>query len=54
MSFFDTFMGFTLFEEIFSSLKDLATTPDTARWFWCITIGLIIVLSMGLLIVSAA
>lgn len=53
MSYFDTFMGLSLLEDIFGGLKDLATSPDTAKWFWGIAIGLIVVLSIALLIVTA-
>lgn len=52
MSYFDTFMGLSLLEEIFGSLKDLAISPDTAKWFWGISIALIVILSVCLLIVS--
>lgn len=52
MSYFDTFMGLSLLEDIFGGLKDLATSPDTAKWFWGIAITLIAVLSLALLIVS--
>lgn len=33
MSYFDIFMGITLLEDIFGGLKDMATDPDTAKWF---------------------
>ena len=52
MSYFDTFMGLSLIEEIFGSLKDLATSPDTSKWFWGISIALIAILSLALLIMS--
>ncbi len=52
MSYFDTFMGLSLIEDIFGSLKDLATSPDTAKWFWGIAIALIVLLSVALMIVS--
>lgn len=52
MSYFDTFMGLSLLEDIFGSLKDLATSPDTAKWFWGIAIVLIVLLSVALLIIT--
>lgn len=52
MSYFDTFMGLSLIEDIFGSLKDLATSPDTSKWFWGIAIALIVILSVGLLIIT--
>lgn len=52
MSYFDTFIGLSLLDDIFGSLKDLATSPDTAKWFWGIAIALIAILSLALLIVS--
>ena len=52
MSYYDTFMGLSLIEDIFGGLKDLATSPDTAKWFWGISIALIAILSLALLIVS--
>lgn len=52
MSYFDTFMGLSLLEDIFGSLKDLATSPDTAKWFWGIAIALIVLLSVALLIIT--
>lgn len=52
MSYFDTFMVLTILEDIFGSLKDLATSPDTAKWFWGIAIVLIVILSVALVIVS--
>lgn len=52
MSYFDTFVLLSLLEDIFGSLKDLATSPDTAKWFWGIAIALVVILSLTLLIVS--
>lgn len=52
MSYFHTFMILSLLEDIFSGLKELATAPDTAKYFWRIAVVLIIVLSVALLIVS--
>lgn len=52
MSYFDTFMVLTILEDIFGSLKDLATSPDTAKWFWGIAIALVVILSVALIIVS--
>lgn len=52
MNYFDTFMRLTLLEDIFGGLKDLATSPDTAKWFWGIAVGLIVVLSISLFIVK--
>lgn len=52
MSYFDTFMGLSLLEDIFGSLKDLATSPDIAKWFWGISIALVVILSVALIIVS--
>lgn len=52
MSYFDIFMGWTLLEDIFGGLKDVATSPDTAKWFWGIIVALIVILSVALLIVS--
>lgn len=52
MSYFDTFMGLSLIADIFGTLKDLATSPDTAKWFWGIIAVLIIVLSVALLIIT--
>lgn len=51
MSYFDIFMGITLLEDIFGGLKDMATDPDTAKWFWGIIVALIVILSIALLIV---
>lgn len=52
MSYFDTFMGLSLIEDIFGSLKDLATSPDTSKWFWGIAIILILILSISLFIIK--
>lgn len=52
MSYFDTFMGLSLIEDIFGSLKDLATSPDTAKWFWGISVAVISILSIALIIAS--
>lgn len=52
MSYFDTFMGLSLIEDIFGSLKDLATSPDTAKWFWGISVTVISILSIALIIAS--
>lgn len=52
MSYFDTFMGLSLIEDIFGSLKDLATSPDTAKWFWGISVTVIGILSIALLIIT--
>lgn len=52
MGYFDTFMWLTILEEIFGGLKDLATSPETAKWFWGVAIGLIAALSIALFIVS--
>lgn len=52
MSIFNTFMMFTLLEDIFRGLKELATSPDTAKCFWAFAAGLIIVLSVALFIVT--
>ena len=43
MSYFDIFMGITLLEDIFGGLKDMATDPDTAKWFWGIIVALIVI-----------
>ncbi|WP_304685789.1 hypothetical protein, partial [Muribaculum intestinale] len=39
-------------EDIFKGVKDLATSPETAGCFWGIVVGLIVVLSTALLLVS--
>ena len=52
MSFFDTFMFFTLLKELFEPIYELATDPETAKWFWGISGVIIAVLSIALLIVS--
>ncbi|MYM12040.1 hypothetical protein [Muribaculum intestinale] len=52
MSYFDTFIVLTLLEDIFKGVKELATSPETAKWFWCFVVGLIVVLSAALLLVS--
>ena len=52
MSYFDTFMLLSLLEDIFGGIKDLATSRDTARWFWGIAIVVIAVLSVAVVIVS--
>lgn len=52
MSYFDTFMGLSLIEDIFGGLKDLATSPDTAKWFWGISVAVIGILSIALLIIT--
>ncbi|MEY8606345.1 hypothetical protein [Muribaculum intestinale] len=52
MSYFDTFIVLTLLEDIFKGVNDLATSPETAGCFWGIVVGLIVVLSTALLLVS--
>lgn len=52
MSYFDTFMGLSLIEDIFGSLKDLVTSPDTDKWFWGISVTVIGILSIALIIAS--
>lgn len=52
MNYFDTFMGLSLIEDIFGGLKDLATSPDTAKWFWGISIALVVILSVALLVIT--
>ena len=52
MSYFDTFIVLTLLEDIFKEVKELATSPETAGCFWGFVVGLIVVLSTALLLVS--
>lgn len=52
MGYFDVFMGLTLIETIFDGVKDLATSRETAKWFWMIVVGLIVVLLLALLAVT--
>lgn len=51
MSYFDAFMGLSLIEDVFGGLKDLATSPDTAKWFWGVSIVLVVILSVALFII---